>query len=53
MNNMALGKTVKKRKIINVRIKKYDLREMLEFIEKNVKPRPDLDVVKWIEKNGL
>lgn len=41
----------KKKKIIT-REKIYDLRDMLEYIEKNVKPRPHLDVVKWMEKHG-
>jgi hypothetical protein len=48
---MQTKKITKKRKI-NVRIKKYDLREMLEFVDKNMKAHPNLNVVKWMEKNG-
>lgn len=49
---MSIRKTTKK-KIRKICISKYyDLNEMIEYFRKNIKPRPNLDVVKWMEKNG-
>ena len=36
----------------NLKVKKYSLREMLEYVEKNFEKHPNLNVVKWMEKNG-
>jgi len=42
-----------KRKAVKINAVKYcDPNEILEYFKKNVKPRPHLDVVKWMEKNG-
>lgn len=35
-----------------VKIKKYDLANLLEYVEKHMKPHPHWDVVKWLEKHG-
>lgn len=51
MISMNLTKLAKKRKT-NVRVKKYDLRDLLEYVEKNMEPHPRLNVVKWMEKHG-
>lgn len=51
INQSMRNKIAKREKIIKVK-KCVDLEEMIAFIEKNVKPRPNLDVVKWMAKNG-
>ena len=52
LNNMKTKQEVKKR-AIKVRIgKSIDPNEMIEYFRKNVKAKPHLDVVKWMEKNG-
>jgi len=49
---MNLKSLVKKRKPAK-RIKKiHDLRDLLDYVEKNMKPHPRLDVVKWMAKHG-
>jgi hypothetical protein len=42
-----------KKRAVKVQIgKSFDPIEILEYFKKNVKPRPYLDVVKWMEKHG-
>lgn len=48
---MKPKKNSKKRRI-SLQVKKYDLADMIEYVKKNVKPRPHLNVVKWIEEHG-
>jgi hypothetical protein len=49
--NMKVKKPVKKRKI-NSEAKIYDLIDILEYVEKNMKPHPRLNMVKWMAKHG-
>jgi hypothetical protein len=41
---------IKSKRIRSTKI--YDLKDILEYVEKHVKPNPNLDVVKWMAKNG-
>lgn len=45
-------KRIDKRRKTVIRMKKYDLGDLLEYVRKNVKPRPRLNVIKWMEKHG-
>jgi len=44
-----------KKRTINRKIrikKKYNLKDLMEYVEKNAKPHPNFDVLKWMKVHG-